>query len=90
MEIQAIGRKTFGNYLQEIDRLLIGKEWLFEQYTIADSYALIFYWSGLRQKLPVHDLQAFTAHKDRLIQRPAVRRVLEKDPDAGIVLNLPK
>lgn len=89
-EIQAIGRKTFWNYLQEIDRLLTGKEWLFDQYTIADPYALIFYWSGVRQKLPVHDLQAFTAHKDRLIQRPAVRRVLEKDPDAGVVLNLPK
>ncbi len=84
--IQEVGRKTFFAYLREIDALLADRVWLFEEYSVCDPYALIFYWSGVRQKMPVHELAAFTAHKNRLIQRPAVRRVLESDPDAGVIL----
>jgi glutathione S-transferase len=84
--IQDVGRKTFYAYLQEIDGLLAGREWLFDQYTIADPYALIFYWSGVRQKMPMRELAAYTAHLERMVRRPAVRRVLEKDPQAGVLL----
>jgi glutathione S-transferase len=84
--IQDVGRKTFFAYLQEIDALIGDKEWLFDAYSVCDPYALMFYWCGVRQKMPVHELHAYTAHKNRMLRRPAARRVLERDPDAGIIL----
>ena len=34
---------------------------------------------GLRAGLPMRDLTNYTAHKDRMLARPAVRRVLERE-----------
>jgi glutathione S-transferase len=45
--------------------------------------AFVFYGWGLRVGLPMHKLENYTAHKDRMIARPAVKRVLERE---GIVL----
>ena len=44
-----------------------------------DPYALIFYAWGIRRELPVAELENYTAHKDRMLQRPAVRRVVEEE-----------
>jgi glutathione S-transferase len=78
--IKETGRETFLGYLREIDSMLAGKQWLMgDQYTVADPYALVFYWWGTWIGLPVQELKSYTAHKDRLLQRPAVRRTLEQE-----------
>jgi glutathione S-transferase len=84
--ISALGRRTFHDYLIELDGLLQGREWFLDQLTIADPYALVFYWCGIRQKLPVHELTAFTDHARRLLRRPAIARVLAEDAEAGPAL----
>ena len=47
------------------------------QYTVADPYAFFFYDLGSRIKLPMRELAAYTAFRERMLQRSAVRRVLE-------------
>jgi glutathione S-transferase len=36
----------------------------------------VFYAWGLRRELPVAELKNYTALKDRMLQRPAVQRVI--------------
>jgi glutathione S-transferase len=74
--LQEVGRKSFQGYLEQIDRLLNGRQWLCEQYSVLDPYALTFYAWGVRRELPVADLQYYRAFKDRMLARPAVARVL--------------
>jgi glutathione S-transferase len=78
--VRATGRKGFVAALQEIDSLLAGNDWLIgSQFTVADAYALVFYGWGMRIELPMKDFTAYTAHKERMLARPAVRRVLERE-----------
>jgi glutathione S-transferase len=49
------------------------------QYTVCDPYALVFYGWGVRAELPVKELAAYTAFKERMLKRPAVRKVLERE-----------
>ncbi len=77
--IRATGKKSFHEYLQEIDGLYAGKEWLFDQYSVADPYAFVMYTWGIRRDLPVNELKNFTAPRDRMLQRPAVQRVLDDE-----------
>jgi glutathione S-transferase len=78
--IKAAGKKEAWENLSEIDRLLAGKQWVMgAQYTTCDPYAMVFYsWAG-RAELPVKDLKNYTAWKERMLARPAVRRILEKE-----------
>jgi len=76
--IKETGRRNFRANLQEIDGLLKGKDWMMgAQYTVCDPYALIFYGWGVRIGLPMKELAAYTAFKDRMLARPAVRKILE-------------
>ena len=78
--LKATGRENFWKMLQEIDHLLEGKEYVLgSQYSAADGYTLVFYGWGKRIGLPVEKLKNYTALKDRLLQRPAVRKVLERE-----------
>lgn len=78
--VQESGRNAYWGHCQEIDALLEGRSWLIgDRYTVADPYALVYYGWGLRLKLPMQDLANYTRHKDRLLQRPAVRTVLERE-----------
>lgn len=77
--IQEMGRKTFHGYLKQIDGMLAGRQWFFDKYTVVDPYAFIFYVWGVRRELPVAELKNYTAFKDRMLERPAVRRVLEDE-----------
>ncbi|HUA32266.1 MAG TPA: glutathione S-transferase N-terminal domain-containing protein [Candidatus Binataceae bacterium] len=72
-------RKSFWNYLQMIDGWLAGREWLLSEFSVCDPYALVFYSWGMRGELPVRDLANYTAHKDRLLKRPAVRKALDRE-----------
>lgn len=78
-DLQAQGRKMFHEYLKQIDGMLAGREWLSDQYTVLDPYAFTFYTWGVRRELPVAELKNFTAHKDRMLKRPAVQRVVEDE-----------
>jgi glutathione S-transferase len=76
--VKETGKKTFFAACTDIDGVLQGKEWIMgSQFTVADGYALVFYGWGLRAGLPMHELKAYTAWKDRMLKRPAVRKVLE-------------
>ncbi len=41
--------------------------------------ALYFYTWGVRRELPMAELKNYTAHKDRLLKRAAVARVVEDE-----------
>ena len=84
--VREIGRKSFFHYLQLINGWLKDRRWLFDQYSVCDPYALVFYGWGLRGELPVSELKSFTAHKDRMLQRPAVRKVLEREESVLVKL----
>jgi len=78
--LRAVGRENFHAALKEIDGLLAGKQWILgDQFSVVDGYALVFYGWGKRIGLPVAELENYTAWKDRMLARPAVRRVLERE-----------
>ncbi len=77
--IKETGLKTFHGYLKQIDGMLAGREWFSDQYSVLDAYGLVFYAWGLRRELPVQELESYSALKDRMLQRPAVRRVVEEE-----------
>ena len=77
--IKDMGLKTFHTYLKQIDGMLAGREWLSDSYSVLDPYAFVFYTWGVRRELPMAELKNYTAHKDRLLKRPAVARVVEDE-----------
>jgi glutathione S-transferase len=78
--IKEAGLKSFHGYLKEIDGLLAGKQWFGgDQYSVVDPYGFVFYTWGLRRELPMGELKNYTAFKDRMLQRPAVQRVVEDE-----------
>jgi glutathione S-transferase len=78
------GRASFGESLREIDRLLAGKRWaIANRYSVVDAYLLVFYRWGNRNGFPVGDLPHYTALVERLLARPAVKRVMAAE---GITL----
>lgn len=74
--LQAMGKKTFHDYLKQIDGMYAGREWLSARYSVLDPYAFVFYVWGVRRELPVAELKNYTALKDRMLKRAAVQRVV--------------
>jgi glutathione S-transferase len=81
--IQAMGKKTFHEYLKQIDGMYAGREWLSDEYSVLDPYAFVFYVWGVRRELPVSELKSYSALKERMLKRPAVQRVVA---DEGVKL----
>jgi glutathione S-transferase len=77
--LRETGKNVFHGYLQEIDGLYAGKEWLFDQYSVTDPYAFVLYFWGVRREIPMNEMKNYTAFKDRMLQRPAVQRVVEDE-----------
>ena len=77
--IQAMGKKSFHDYLKQIDGMLNGREWLSDRYSVLDPYGLVFYSWGIRRELPMAELSDYTAFKNRMLKRPAVGRVVENE-----------
>jgi glutathione S-transferase len=75
-DIQARGLESFHTYLKQIDGMLAGREWVSDKYSVLDPYAFTFYVWGVRRELPVGELKHYTAHRDRMVARPAVQRVM--------------
>jgi glutathione S-transferase len=81
--IQAMGRKSFHDYLKQIDAMYAGREWLADTYSVLDPYAFVFFTWGVKRELPMSELKAYTAFKDRMMKRAAVQRVAA---DEGVKL----
>jgi glutathione S-transferase len=77
--LKETGLKAFHGYLQQVDRMLAGREWLSENYSVLDPYGFVFYTWGVRRELPMRELKNYTAFKDRMLDRPAVQRVVEQE-----------
>jgi glutathione S-transferase len=77
--IQEQGKKTFHTLLQQTDGILAGRQWFSDQYSVLDAYGFTFYTWGVRRELPMAEMKNYTAFKDRMMQRPAVRRVVEDE-----------
>jgi glutathione S-transferase len=78
--VKAGGKAAFWGMLQEIDGLLNPGPWVLgDCYSVADPYTLVFYAWGRRAELPMTELTHYTAFKDRMLARPAVRTVLERE-----------
>lgn len=74
------GRSNFWAALQEIDGIIGSKPWIMgDQFSVVDGYALVFYGWGKRIGLPITELKNYTAWAGRMLARPAVRRVLERE-----------
>jgi glutathione S-transferase len=75
--LKTTGRENAWKLLLELDNLLAGKEWVLgSQHSVADPYTLVIYGWG---SLPFDQLKNYTAFKDRMLRRPAVRKVLERE-----------
>jgi glutathione S-transferase len=74
--LQAMGKKTFHDYMKQIDGMYAGREWLSDKYSVLDPYSFVFYVWGLRHELPMGELKNYTALKDRMMKRQAVQRVV--------------
>ena len=78
--LKEVGRSNFHAALREIDDIIGDKQWILgDQFSVVDGYALVFYGWGKRIGLPVAELKNYTAWKDRMLGRPAVKRVLERE-----------
>jgi glutathione S-transferase len=83
--IKAYARGMYFDYLKEIDRLLAGREWAIgDRYSVVDGYLLVFYRWGNRSKMDVRSLASYTRLMDRVLARPAVKKVMA---DEGITLD---
>ena len=79
-EVKDTAREIFWGLLQELDGVLGGKDWVMgADYTVCDPYTLVFYGWGLRIGLNMIELKSYTAFKERMVRRPAVRKVLERE-----------
>ena len=78
-QLQEMGKKTFHGYLKQIDGMLAGRQWLADKYTVLDPYGFVFYAWGVRRELPMQELKNYTAFKDRMLERPAVQRVVKDE-----------
>jgi glutathione S-transferase len=78
-QLQEMGKKTFHGYLKQIDGMLAGRQWLADKYTVLDPYGFVFYTWGVRRELPMQELKNYTAFKDRMLERPAVQRVVKDE-----------
>jgi glutathione S-transferase len=81
--LQAMGKKTFHEYLKQTDGMYARREWLSDKYSVLDPYAFVFYVWGVRRELPMAELKHYSAFKDRMLTRPAVQRVVA---DEGVKL----
>jgi glutathione S-transferase len=78
--VAAAAKEAYWARCQEIDAHLEGRTWMMgDHYSVCDPYALVYYAWAPRFGLPVAELAAYAALKDRLLERPAVRRVLERE-----------
>ena len=80
--IERKGRCNFATWLSEFDKRLEGSRWMMgEQYTTADPYALVFLAAAMRLAVPVSGHKNCERWAQRMLERPAVRKILTLEDD---------
>ncbi len=77
--VKAKGLENFFGHCREIDAMLDGRDWFLDQFSTVDCYGFVFYGWGLRANLPMAELIFYTNHKNRMMSRPSVRKVLKRE-----------
>lgn len=80
--LHAMGRQTIEAAFHDIERQLAdGRQWAVAQgYSVVDPFLLVLFRWGNRTGFAMRrDFPAWAALSDRLLQRPAVKRALEKE-----------
>lgn len=78
--IRSAGLAAYWGALQDIDALIGQGPWLHGgRFTVCDAHALPFWGFGRRERMPMDALVHYTAWKDRMLERPAVRAVLQAE-----------
>lgn len=79
-DLKAQAKDSYWAYLQEIDSALADRRWMMgDEFTLADPYALVFFPWGRELGLPIMELENIVAMKNRMVERPAARRALERE-----------
>jgi glutathione S-transferase len=79
------GKQSFWANLQEIDSMIRGNDWVMgREFTAVDGYALVFYGWAERSGFPVKDLGAYSAWKERMMNRPTVRKCVEDEQKVSL------
>ncbi|MBW6425844.1 glutathione S-transferase N-terminal domain-containing protein [Rhizobium sp. XQZ8] len=79
-DIREKAATRFWECLIEIDQMIGDQTWIMGQdYTVVDPYAFVFFGWGKSNGLPMETLLNFSRHKDQMLERPAVRTVLERE-----------
>lgn len=84
-DVKAKGREAYWDCLKEIDRLVAGRRWTMgRQFTAVDGYIIVFCRWANRIGLPVKELANLSALVERILARPAVKKVMA---DEGIAMS---
>lgn len=80
-KIRTAARERVRSYYQDIEQRLSGREWAVgDRFSVVDGYLLVFYRWGNKVGMDVRqDFPNYTGIMDRVRQRPAVRRVIERE-----------
>src|SRR5512132_4389185 len=79
------GRKSFWANLQEIDSMIQANDWVMgKEFTVVDGYALVFYGWASRSGMPVAELKSYTAWRERMMQRPTVKKSVESEESISV------
>jgi len=79
------GKKSFWANLQEIDSMIQRNGWVMgREFTAVDGYALVFYGWAERSGFPVKDLGAYTAWRERMMQRPTVKKCIDDEAKVSV------
>jgi glutathione S-transferase len=64
--------------------MIRGHDWVMgNQFTVVDPYALVFYGWGVNSGFPMQELKNYTAWRERMMQRPAVKKSVEMEAKVG-------
>src|SRR5919197_1289141 len=78
--VKETGRQSFWANCQEINSMFQGKDWIMgSEYTLVDPYALVFYGWGVAGGFPMKELSAYTAWRERMMNRSTVRKTVESE-----------
>ncbi len=83
--IKENGQKQFWANLQEIDGMIQANGWVMgKEFTVVDGYALVFYGWAARSGMPVTELKAYTAWRERMLQRPTVKKSVDSEASVAV------
>lgn len=78
--VRRVGKTRFWEACRRIDARLDGRAWAMgEAYSICDPYLLLVYGWAFADGYPLAELEAFCAFAARMLERPAVQRVLARE-----------